>query len=168
MMSRRTVMGAGLAVAPAAATNIDGGLTFPARRHDPFPVAAPYRGVYAHGVEAPPHARTLYISGQVGVAPNGALMDGFTEQCRQALRNIGGVLSAAEMTYADLVKMTFFLTHADDMDALVAVRREMLDGVRPAVTTVFITGLVSPDWLIEIEAIAVSAENRRRPSPPTL
>jgi enamine deaminase RidA (YjgF/YER057c/UK114 family) len=37
---------------------------------------------------------------------------------------------------------------------LVAVRKEMLDGVRPAVTTLFVSGLVAPAWLVEIEEVA--------------
>jgi enamine deaminase RidA (YjgF/YER057c/UK114 family) len=42
----------------------------------------------------------------------------------------------------------------EDMDALVEVRKEVLDGVRPAITTVFVAGLVSPDWLVEVEVVA--------------
>jgi len=42
----------------------------------------------------------------------------------------------------------------EDLSALAAVRKEMLDGVRPAVTTLFVSGLVSPAWLVEIEAVA--------------
>ena len=43
------------------------------------------------------------------------------------------------------------------MEALVAIRKAMLDGVRPAITTVFVAGLVSPDWLVEVEAVASTA-----------
>jgi hypothetical protein len=38
-------------------------------RHDPFPVGAQYRGIYARGVETPSGVRTLYVSGQVGQTP---------------------------------------------------------------------------------------------------
>ena len=127
------------------------------QRHDPFPVAAPYRGIYSHGVETPVGARLLHISGQVGVSPDGHLAADFHGQCRQALTNISAVLGAANMTLADIVKVSFFLVRREDMSALVDVRREFLEGVRPAVTTVFVAGLVSPDWLIEIEAVACAA-----------
>lgn len=40
------------------------------------------------------------------------------------------------------------------MDTLVEIRKEFLDGVRPAITTVFVAGLVSPDWLVEVEVVA--------------
>ena len=50
--------------------------------------------------------------------------------------------------------MTFFLVRREDMGALLEVRKAYVDGVRPAVTTVFVAGLVQPDWLVEIEAVA--------------
>jgi len=123
-------------------------------RHDPFPVGEPYRGIYAHGVETRPGVRTLYVSGQVGQPPEGALPSDFRGQCRQALLNVSSVLAAAKMTFADIVKMSFFLIRREDMDTLVEVRKEFLDGVRPAITTVFVAGLVSPDWLVEVEVVA--------------
>lgn len=123
-------------------------------RHDPFPVGEAYRGIYAHGVETRPGARTLYVSGQVGQTPEGHLPPDFRGQCRQALLNVSAVLAAASMTFADIVKMSFFLTRREDMDTLVEVRKEFLDGVRPAITTVFVAGLVSPDWLVEVEVVA--------------
>ena len=128
-----------------------------AQRHDPFPVAEPYHGIYAHGVETPAGARSLYVSGQVGVAPGGGLAPDFEGQCRQALANLQAVLRAAGMGVTDIVRMSFFLTRREDMAALVKVRKELLDGVRPAITTVFVAGLVSPDWLVEVEATACAA-----------
>ncbi len=128
-----------------------------AQRHDPFPVAEPFHGIYAHGVEAPAGARTLFISGQVGVAPGGALASDFEGQCRQALANLLAVLRSADMGFSDIVRMSFFLTRPEDMEELVKVRKELLDGVRPAITTVFVAGLVSPDWLVEVEATACAA-----------
>jgi enamine deaminase RidA (YjgF/YER057c/UK114 family) len=123
-------------------------------RHDPFPVAAPYHGIYSHGVETRAGARMLHVSGQVGQPPEGELPPDFHGQCRQALRNVSAVLAAANMTLQDIVKMSFFLVRREDMSALVEVRKEMLDGVRPAITTVFVAGLVSPDWLVEVEVVA--------------
>lgn len=123
-------------------------------RHDPFPVAEPYHGIYAHGVEAPAGLRTLYVSGQIGVAPDGQLAEDFDGQCRQAIANVRSVLTEAGMTLNDIVKMSFFLVRRENMAGLVAVRKDLLDGVRPAITTVFVAGLVSPQWLVEVEAVA--------------
>lgn len=126
-------------------------------RHDPFPVQPPYHGIYAHGVETAAGARVLHVSGQIGLSPDGRLAPGFRGQCEQALDNVGAVLADAEMTLHDIVKMSFFLTRPDDMATLVEVRKERLDGVRPAITTLFVSGLVSPDWLVEVEVVAAAA-----------
>ena len=58
------------------------------------------------------------------------------------------------MELTDIVKMSFYLVRREDMDTLVAVRKEMLDGVRPAITTIFVAGLVSPEWLVEVDVVA--------------
>ena len=50
--------------------------------------------------------------------------------------------------------MSFYLVRREDMGALVEVRKELLDGVRPAITTLFVAGLVSPDWLVEVDVVA--------------
>jgi len=123
-------------------------------RHDPYPVQDPYHGIYAHGVETKAGARVLHISGQVGLSPEGVLPQDFKGQCRQAIMNLESVLKAANMEFTDIVKMSFFLVRREDMGELVDVRKEFLDGVRPAITTVFVAGLVSPDWLVEVEAVA--------------
>ena len=125
-------------------------------RHDPYPVKDPYHGIYAHGVETKAGARILHVSGQVGESPEGHLPKDFHGQCRQAIKNLESVLAAADMKLNDIVKMSFFLVRREDMGPLVEVRKELLDGVRPAITTVFVAGLVSPDWLVEVEAVAAA------------
>ena len=115
-------------------------------RHDPFPVGAPYHGIYSHGVETRAGARILHVSGQVGQPPEGQLPPDFRGQCEQAIQNVFSVLSAANMTP--------FLVRREDMATLVEVRKEFLDGVRPAITTLFVAGLVSPDWLVEVDVVA--------------
>lgn len=126
-------------------------------RHDPFPVQEPYHGIYAHGVETKPGVRTLYVSGQIGIAPDGHLAPDFEGQCRQALKNVALVLGEADMKIKDIVKMSFYLTRRKDMASLVKVRKDLLDGVRPAITTLFVAGLVSPDWLVEVEVVACAS-----------
>ncbi len=123
-------------------------------RHNPLPVLAPYDDIYAYGVETQAQARILNISGQVGVSPEGKLPSDFSGQCQQALRNVEAILRSANMKLTDIVKTTFYLTRREDMDSLIAVRKEMLAGVRPANTTLFISSLVSTDWFVEVDIIA--------------
>lgn len=123
-------------------------------RHNPFPVKAPYHGIYAHGVETPAGTRTLHISGQYGESPDGHLPDDIRGQTRQALKNVEAILQSADMAFSDIVKMCFYLVRREDMQGLLDVRIEMLDGVRPAITTLYVAGLVSPDWLVEVDVVA--------------
>jgi len=123
-------------------------------RHDPFPVRAPYHGIYAHGVETRAGARVLHVSGQVGLTPEGELPPDFRGQCRQALLSVSSDVGAQLKLIKHIVKMCFYLVRREDLGALVEVRKEMLDGVRPAITTLFVAGLVSPDWLVEVDVVA--------------
>ena len=127
------------------------------KRHNPIHVLKSYETVYAHGVEVPASARTMHISGQVGVGSDGRLAEGgFEPQCRQAIANIETVLASAGMSLNDVVKVTVFLTRREDLSLLRDVRAAHL-AVSPAVTVVIVAGLHHPDWLVEIEAVAASA-----------
>jgi enamine deaminase RidA (YjgF/YER057c/UK114 family) len=127
------------------------------KRHNPHPVMHAYEEVFANVVEVQSHARTLFVSGQVGVDADGrTVAGGFEGQCRQAIANVEAVLGAAGMALADLVKVTIYLTRREDIPALRAVRAERL-AVAPAVTVVIVAGLHAEDWLVEIEAVAASA-----------
>lgn len=127
-----------------------------ATRHDPFRVDSTYAGIYAHGVEVAPESRALLVSGQVGVAPDGTLGDGFEGQFEQAISNLRAVLGSADMTLRDVAKLTIYLLRREDIPTAVQVRRRHFEGVRPAITTVLVSGLIAVEWLVEIEAIAVA------------
>ncbi|MEM1045056.1 MAG: RidA family protein [Pseudomonadota bacterium] len=127
-----------------------------ALRHDPFPGNPTFQGIYSHAVETRPDMRLLHVSGQVGTDENGVAPPDFEGQCRIALQKLETVLRSADMAFPDIIKMGFFLVRPEDMQTLVTLRKEYLDGVRPAVTTLYVAGLVAPDWLVEIEAIAAA------------
>jgi enamine deaminase RidA (YjgF/YER057c/UK114 family) len=65
-------------------------------RHNPSTVAPPF-GAYSHAIEVPPGARWLYVSGQVGVQPDGTLGADAAAQIEWAFRNLVAVLEAAGM-----------------------------------------------------------------------
>ena len=122
---------------------------------NPATVPPPF-AAYSQGVEAAPALRWLHISGQVGVTPDGRLMDGAEEQMRQTWRNILAVLADAGMGPGDLVKVTNLIVRREDLAVLRRVRTEMLGAVEPASTLIIVAGLAHPDWLVEIEAIAAA------------
>jgi 2-iminobutanoate/2-iminopropanoate deaminase len=125
------------------------------KAYNPQTVAPPFSR-YSHGLEAPAGARWLYISGQVGVTPDGEVAQGAEAQIEQAWRNVLGVLEAAGMGPRDLVKVTTFLINRADLPTARTVRDRMLKGAEPASTLLFVAGLASPEWLVEIEAIAAA------------
>lgn len=126
------------------------------KTYNPQTVAPPFSR-YSHGVEVSAGARWLYISGQVGVTPEGKVAEGAAAQIEQAWRNVLSVLEAAGMGPRDLVKVTTFLISRADLPTARAVRDRMLQGAAPASTLLFVAGLASPEWLVEIEAIAAGS-----------
>ena len=127
------------------------------KRHDPEGVAPPF-STYSHGVEVPVGARWLHVSGQVGVTPEGALAGDVEAQIEQSWLNLMAVLESAGMTAQDLVKVTIYLLDPAAIPQSRVIRDRVLEGARPASTLVIVAGLASPDWQVEIEAIAAKAD----------
>jgi 2-iminobutanoate/2-iminopropanoate deaminase len=121
---------------------------------NPPTIPAPFSR-YSQGVVVKSPDRWLHISGQVGIPLGGALPDSFEEQARNAWRNVFGLLEAAGMSPANLIKVTVYITRASDVGQYRTVRDSMLGQVNTASTLVVVAGLADPRWLIEIEAVAV-------------
>ncbi len=99
----------------------------------------------------------LFVSGVVPVDGAGRLVGGddVVAQARQVFSNLGAVLAAGGATFADVVKVTVFLTDVDDSARINVVRQEAFGEARPASTLVEIAALAIPGAKIEVEAIAV-------------
>jgi 2-iminobutanoate/2-iminopropanoate deaminase len=123
------------------------------RNLNPATISPPV-GRYSHAVEVSPNARWLYISGQVGIGPDGKLAEGFGAQVEQTWRNILAILEDAKMAMADVVKVTVFLTRDGDIAEYRAARDRIIGDHRPASTLVVISRLVRPEMLVEVEAVA--------------
>lgn len=97
----------------------------------------------------------LFISGQVPVDPDtGALVEGdIAAQTRQVLRNMGVLLDAAGLSYADVARTTVFLADMDDFAAMNEAYRAFFTEPYPARSTVQAARLPR-DARIEIDAIA--------------
>jgi reactive intermediate/imine deaminase len=99
----------------------------------------------------------LFVSGIVPVDGEGRLVGGddVVAQARQVFANMGAVLAAAGATFADVAKVTVFLTDVDDRARIDVVRREVFGDARPASTLVEVARLAVPGARIEVEAVAV-------------
>jgi reactive intermediate/imine deaminase len=121
---------------------------------NPDTLAAP-RG-YSHVVVAS-GGRTIYVSGQVPLDRAGALVGAgdLAAQTRQVFENIKAALAAAGATFGDVVKLTYFVTDASQVQVVRDVRDTFIDRARPpASTLVEVRRLVRQEFQIEIDAIA--------------
>ena len=96
----------------------------------------------------------VFTSGQIPADPGtGAIIgDDITAQAEQVMKNLGGVLEAAGVTYEDTVKTTCFLADMDDFAAFNAVYEKYFTGT-PARSCVAVKTLPK-NVLCEVEAIA--------------
>jgi 2-iminobutanoate/2-iminopropanoate deaminase len=111
----------------------------------------------SHYTDAVRAGDLLFVSGCVPVDSEGKLVGGgdVVAQTRQALENVGRVLEAAGVTFADVAKLTVYLTDVDDRPRINPVRREFFGETRPASTLVEVSRLAIPGAKVEIEAVAV-------------
>lgn len=123
------------------------------RTHTPPDIFAPI-GPYAQAVEAICVNRLLFISGTMGLEPDGKLAKGFEAQAYRVWSNIEATLAAAGMGRENLAKLTIWLANYDDWRLGADIRQRYLGDHKVAMSVVQV-GLVHPDWLIEVEAIAV-------------
>ncbi len=105
--------------------------------------------------------RTIYTAGQVPIDERGTLVGAgdLAAQTAQAMRNVGLALSAAGASYADIVKITTYVVNYKPEHRIIigdARAPFFANGKPPASTLVGIAALALPEWLVEIEAIAVA------------
>jgi enamine deaminase RidA (YjgF/YER057c/UK114 family) len=111
-------------------------------------------------VRVPAGADTVYVGGQNGVGPDGAVVGpGVGEQTRQAFANVRTCLEAAGAQITDVVKWTILAVEGADVQEGFAAFGEFWpqDAPPPAITVAFVSDLGPPGALVEIEAVAAVA-----------
>jgi enamine deaminase RidA (YjgF/YER057c/UK114 family) len=100
--------------------------------------------------------RLIFIAGQTAVGRDGNVVGigDATAQAKQVYENIGAILSDAGFTFADIVKMTTFITDISFREKVNEVRCRYLKKDFPVNTLVVVKGLAREEYLVEIEAIA--------------
>jgi enamine deaminase RidA (YjgF/YER057c/UK114 family) len=105
--------------------------------------------------------KLVYIAGQVPFDRSGNLIgqDDFIAQTEQVFRNLKAAVEAAGGEFSDVVKLNYFCVEAVDpalIPQVLKVRDQFVDTKNPPISTfVVVKRLVNPQWLIEIEAVAV-------------
>jgi len=123
------------------------------RLHNPSNIAPPF-SCYSHGASVPSATNLLFVSGQVGVTPDGVVPDDMAKQIELAWDNLIAVLADAGMTTADLVKVDGFITRPDMVPLYRKEREKRFAGHAAATTMVVVAALAEPNLLVEIQAIA--------------
>ena len=113
-------------------------------------------GIFS-GAAWQPEGKVLHISGQVSQDMEGKIVGvgDITAQTRQVLGNISKILDAVGGQMSDIAKVTVFVKDMSLLDEIHQVRSEFFTLPYPASSLVQVVGLVNPDYLIEIEAVAV-------------
>ncbi|HEY1300578.1 MAG TPA: RidA family protein [Stellaceae bacterium] len=112
---------------------------------------------YAQAVKVTGAETILYLSGQVAYAANGAAAHAgdFKAQARACLEALKAQVEAGGGTMKNIVKVNTYLTDIRHRADYSAIREEFFGSKMPASTLVQVTGLAQPEFLIEIEAVAV-------------
>jgi enamine deaminase RidA (YjgF/YER057c/UK114 family) len=112
---------------------------------------------YSQGIKVTEAQTVLFLAGQVAYDKDGsaAHRGDFKAQAREALRCLKALVEAAGGRMDNIVKMNTYVTDIRYRADLVPVREEFFGKKGPASTLVEVSALAHPDWLVEIEAIAV-------------
>ena len=102
--------------------------------------------------------RMVFVRGQVGQDLETAVNVGVGDaaaQAEQAMRNIKQLLGEAGASLQHICKITIYLTDARSREAVYRTIGRWLQGVFPVSTGVVIAALARPEWLVEVDVIAV-------------
>lgn len=116
------------------------------------PVLRPY---YSNAVRVR-RGDLLFISGQVAWDANGNVVGKGDpkRQAEQVFANMAAILSAHGATFADVVKVTVYVTDLSWFEQLSDIRRRVFEESPPASVIVQVSSLVHPDLMLEVEAVA--------------
>ena len=115
-------------------------------------------GSYTHQVEISGNEHLLILSGQVGMREDGTVPENPLEQLELAFDNILHNLHAANMDVKDILKLTYFVVGEIDMTKRREIITAKLQGHKPCSTFLYVAGLASPTYKVEVEALASRME----------
>jgi 2-iminobutanoate/2-iminopropanoate deaminase len=120
---------------------------------NPPTVRRPF-GNYNHGLLVPPGACLLVTSGQLGIGLDDTIPDDVTGQAELCFKAIEAILEEAGMTFADVIRVSGFVTKREDFSAYMVVRDRYTLDPKPVSTLIVIGGFTRPEFLVEVEVTA--------------
>lgn len=121
---------------------------------NPTDIHAPM-GAYSHTASVPPGSELIFVSGQVGMRADGGVPSTLAEQAETVFQNLRACLAAHGADLESVVKLTTFVVSGQDAQLVRDVRLRHFGAHRPASTLVFVPQLLTPTFLLEVEAVAV-------------
>lgn len=97
----------------------------------------------------------IFVTGTVGLEPDGRYAATVTAQAQRALAIIVAAIEALDGKVADVVRTRIYVTDIEHWREVAAVHSEFFESVRPATTLVQVAKLIDPRALVEIEADAI-------------
>ncbi|WP_397474489.1 RidA family protein [Pusillimonas sp.] len=103
----------------------------------------------------------IYISGQIGLAPDGSIPEDVEVQIRCAFERLGLVLAGAGVGFDDLIELvSYHVGLADQLAQFTQIKREYVsEEPAPAWTILEVAGLARPGLVVEIKAVAYAPRN---------
>jgi enamine deaminase RidA (YjgF/YER057c/UK114 family) len=123
------------------------------RSFNPPSVRKPF-GQYNHGLLVPPGASLLVTSGQLGILPDDSIPPDVTGQAEVCFEAIKAILDEAGMSFADVIRISGFVTKREDFAAYMAVRDRYTLDPKPVSTLIIVGGFTRADFLVEVEVTA--------------
>ncbi|MGV1894662.1 RidA family protein [Agrobacterium vitis] len=123
---------------------------------NPPSVRRPF-GNYNHGLLVPPGASLLVTSGQVGIGVDDSIPNDLEGQAVLCFEAIGAILTEAGMSYADVIRISGFVTRREDFAPYMAVRDRYTLEPKPVSTLLIVTGFTRPEFLVEVEVTAAKS-----------
>jgi reactive intermediate/imine deaminase len=114
-------------------------------------------GHFSQAIEIDAKGKLVFISGMTARRADGtiAAIGDIEGQTRQVCENIKAAVEAAGGTLDDVCRVDVYVRNIEHFEKIHKVRREYFKSPAPASTMVEVTKMVSPDYLIEINAIAL-------------
>lgn len=99
----------------------------------------------------------IVTSGQLGLDADGRIPEGVAAQAEICFANIRDILAEAGAGIENVLRFSAFVTRREDMAGYMRVRDRWVAGltVKPASTLVIVSGFTRPDFLVEVEALAM-------------
>jgi enamine deaminase RidA (YjgF/YER057c/UK114 family) len=105
--------------------------------------------------------RLVITAGQLGIGLDESIPEDSEAQADICFANIAAILAEDGMTMANIVRLSVYVTAREHMQGYRRSRDRQFTGTPPTTTLIVVAGLVRPEFVIEIEAIAAAPEDRK-------